>query len=91
MAEATLEKKTGRLDLRMTPEQKRQIEMASRIDGISVSQWSVSCLVESARNVIADQAAMRLSEQSFEEFAALLDEAPSRRFVEFQEGGTRWD
>ena len=91
MAEAVLERKASRLDLRMTDDQKRQIEAAARIDGTSVSQWSVMHLVESARRTIADQSAMRLSAEAFDRFAALLDAPADPAFAEFAQGRTRWE
>ena len=91
MSEAVLDRKTSRLDLRMTDDQKRQIEAAARIDGVSVSQWSISHLLESARRAIADQSAMRLSSEAFDGFARLLDEPASSDFTAFAKGSTRWE
>lgn len=88
MATSTL---SGRLDLRMGVDQKRQIEAAASINGMSVSQWSISRLMESARRDIAERNLMRLSEESFSKFARLLDEPVDPLFAEFQEGSTRWD
>lgn len=88
MATSTM---SSRLDLRMGADQKRQIEMAASINGMSVSQWSLCRLMESARKDIAEQGAMRLSAQAFDEFARLLDEPVNSAFAEFQEGATRWD
>lgn len=89
--EAVAERKTSRIDLRMGAEQKRQIEAAAWLSGMSVSQWSISRLVESARRDIAEQEAIRLSEEAFDEFASLLDEPADPAFEEFSRGATRWD
>lgn len=91
MATTAAARKTSRLDLRMGAEQKRQIEAAAGISGMSVSQWSVSRLLESARRDIAEQGAMRLSAEAFDEFARLLDEPADPVFEAFSEGSTRWD
>lgn len=91
MAATLAEPKSSRLDLRMTDSEKRQIEAAARINGTSVSQWSLNRLMESARREIAEQGLMRLSAESFDEFARLLDEASEPRFEAFKSGGTRWD
>lgn len=85
------EKKASRLDIRMTEEQRGQIDAAARINGMSVSQWSISRLMESARRDIAEQGLMRLSSESFDSFLALLEEAPSPGFEEFSAGATRWE
>ena len=91
MTDVVLERKTSRLDLRMTDSQKLQIEAAAQIDGVSVSQWSIAHLIESARNTIASQSIMRLSSESFDRFAQLLDEPVSPDFASFAQGTTRWD
>ena len=67
------EKKSSRLDLRMTEDQRNQIDMAARINGMSVSQWSLNQLMESARRDIFEQGLVRLSADAFDRFAALLD------------------
>ncbi len=85
------EKKSSRLDLRMTDDQKRQIETAASINGVSVSQWSIARLMESARRDIADQAAMRLSAEAFDEFARLLEEPVNSAFASFSNESTRWE
>ncbi len=90
MATATMSK-SSRLDLRMTDEQKRCIETAAGMSGMSVSQWSLSKLMESARKDIADQHAMRLSADSFDAFARLIEEPADPKFDEFKKGSTRWD
>lgn len=91
MATLSTQRKTSRLDLRMTDAQKSEIELAAHINGVSVTQWSMSRLMESARHDIADQHAMELSRAAFNRFSALLEDAPDTTFVAFQEGTTRWD
>lgn len=88
---ATLERRSARLDLRMTESDKAQIEAAARIDGVTVSQWSISHLVENARKAIAEQATIRLALESFDEFARLLDAPRDSVFDEFAKGKTRWE
>lgn len=90
MATATMGK-TSRLDLRMTAEQKRCIETAAGMSGMSVSQWSLGKLMESARKDMAEQHAMTLSAESFDTFARLLDEPANPAFEAFKKGATRWD
>lgn len=85
------EKKNSRLDLRMTDDQRNQIDMAARINGMSVSQWSLNRLMESARRDIAEQGLMRLSAESFDRFAALLDADPAPEFEAFRSERTRWE
>lgn len=91
MAVAASEKKTGRLDLRMTEEQRRDIDRAASINGMSVSQWSLKCLMDSARREIREQGLMRLSEESFDSFIALLESEPTPAFERFRQESTRWE
>lgn len=91
MPTALLERKTSRLDLRMTDSQKRQIEEAASICGTSVSQWSIDRLLASARADIESERRMELSVAAFDEFARLLDDAADQRFVSFAAQRSRWE
>lgn len=91
MTTALLNRKTSRLDLRMTDSQKRQIEEAASICGISVSQWSINRLLASARADIESERRMELSAASFDEFARLLDDAVDPCFASFAAQRSRWE
>ena len=56
-----------------------------------MSQWSLEKLLESARSVIAEQHATRLSEEAFEEFARFLDAPVNPKFAALLQEKTRWD
>lgn len=60
--------KSDRLDLRLTEQQKRQVERAAAIAGRSVTDFSVSTLVREAADVIAHERDLSLSEQAWEAF-----------------------
>ena len=91
MATAVLDRKTSRIDLRMTDEQKRQIERAAALCGTSVSQWSIDRLLDSARTDIANARKTTLSDQAFDEFARLLDEPVDPAFEAFAKRKTPWE
>lgn len=91
MATAVAEPKNSRLDLRMTSDQKRQIERAARLNGVTVSQWSLAHLIASAREDILESSQIMLEESAFDEFLQLLQGDPTPRFDEFVEGSTRWE
>ena len=91
MTTATLVKKASRLDLRMTDEQKRQIEAAAAASGSSVSQWSLDRLLRSARREIAEQESTVLSAQAFDEFCRLLDGPADPVFARFAARKTIWE
>lgn len=89
--EAVQEKKTGRLDLRMTTDQRRQIDAAARLNGMTVSQWSLSRLMASARHDLAEQRLISLSTDAFDAFATLLDRESTSPAVSLAAESTRWD
>lgn len=91
MATYAPEKKTGRIDLRMTDEQRHQIDLAAAVNGMSVSQWCLGKLMESARRDIAEQGLMRLSSEAFDSFARLLEQDANPRFAELKNEATRWE
>lgn len=66
-------RKSDRLDLRLTPDQKREIEAAAAISGRSVTDFSVSALVEHAADTIRREREITMSASSFGAFSALLD------------------
>ena len=85
------DKKDSRLDLRMTKDQREQIDIAASINGMSVSQWSINCLMDSARRDIAEQSIVRLASDQFAAFASLLEERPTPAFDAFRRETTRWE
>lgn len=91
MSTATRDRKTSRVDLRMTDEQKGQIELAASMSGMSTSQWSISRLMESARREIVEHRLLLVSEEAFEALAAALEAPQDPAFAEFARGATRWD
>lgn len=91
MPTATLERKTRRIDLRMTDEQKRQIESAAALCGTSVSQWSIDRLLDSARSDIAKARTTSLSSEAFDEFVHRLTEPIDPTFKAFAERKSIWE
>lgn len=91
MPTAVLERKTSRIDLRMTDEQKRQIESAAALCGMNVSQWSIDRLLDSARNDIAKARTTSLSNEAFDEFARQLTEPVDPTFKAFAERKSIWE
>jgi len=65
--------KNDRLDLRLTSQQKREIEQAAAISGRSVTDFSVSALVEKAEGTIRSEREIAMSQQGFDAFSAALD------------------
>ena len=65
--------KSDRLELRLTPEQKTEIERAAALSGRSVTEFSVPLLVKEAAEVIRVERDLRMSATSWEAFNAILD------------------
>lgn len=65
--------KSDRLDLRLTQQQKQEIERAAAISGRSVTDFSVSVLVKEAADVIAHERDLYMSEQAWEAFNEAIE------------------
>jgi len=65
-------RKTSRLDMRLTPEQRKEIEYAAGLKGMSLTQWAVQSLLASARRDVEEETTTRLSMEAFDEFARAL-------------------
>jgi uncharacterized protein (DUF1778 family) len=65
--------KSDRLELRLTREQKSEIEQAAALSGRSVTDFSVPLLVREAAEVIRVERDLRLSKKSWDVFNAILD------------------
>jgi len=68
--------RSERLELRVTPRQKADIERAAAIGGRSVTDFSVSALVREAEEVIRVERELHMSEESWSAFNAILDAPP---------------
>lgn len=91
MATKTMNLKSSRLDLRMSQEEKRQIEEAAALNGQNVSQWSIGKLLESARNDILEANAVRMTTSAFDRFAELLEHPASPAFTQFSSEKSIWE
>jgi uncharacterized protein (DUF1778 family) len=73
------EKKTkseARLDVRMEKEHKDLIEEAANAIGVTVTDFTTSTLVRSAREVLAEQQVLELSNRDRDKFLAALGAPP---------------
>lgn len=71
---AATSQRTARMDLRMTEEQREEIERAASVSGMNLTQWALTNLLSSARRDVAEATATRLSARAFETFKSALDE-----------------
>jgi uncharacterized protein (DUF1778 family) len=72
--------KTARLEARITPQQKKLIELAAAYEGRSVSDFVVNAIAQAARTVVADYEVLRLNPEQSRSFVERLlnPTAPNR-------------
>jgi uncharacterized protein (DUF1778 family) len=75
---ATASPNEARLNFRLPVELKTTIEEAAACLGQSVSDFAISSLAQTARNVIEQTQVTRLSNRDRDTFMALLDDADAR-------------
>lgn len=59
--------------MRLTPEQRKTIDMAASLKGSSITQWAIDHLVADARQDIEEETVTRLPSKAFDEFLKALD------------------
>ncbi|MDO4850228.1 MAG: DUF1778 domain-containing protein [Coriobacteriia bacterium] len=91
MATISTSKKDARIDLRMTSEQKEEVELAASLSGISLSQWSLENLLASAREVIARSGHTVMSPEDFDAFSEALDRPMSPKLESFVSQRSVWE
>lgn len=65
--------KSDRIELRLTREQKSEIEKAAAISGRSVTDFSVPLLVKEAEQIIRVERELHMSKKSWDAFNEILD------------------
>ncbi len=72
-------KQTGsaRMDFRLPAETKQLIEQAAALSGQNLSDFATATLVRHAVDIVEKHRVIRLSQERYDEFTALLD-APAR-------------
>ncbi|HKV41147.1 MAG TPA: DUF1778 domain-containing protein [Blastocatellia bacterium] len=67
------QKSAARLDFRLNPRVKSVIEQAAAVSGQTVSEFAVSALYRTAREVLEKEQSTRLSDRDRDIFLAALD------------------
>ena len=91
MATVSAPRKSARIDLRMTAEQKEEVELAASLSGISLSQWSLENLLASAREVISRSGHTVMSPEDFDAFSAALDAPMNPKLEQFVSQRSIWE
>jgi uncharacterized protein (DUF1778 family) len=68
--------RSERLEIRATPDQKKQIERAAQIRGTSVTDFAMNKLQEAAREIIQETESFRLREEDRKVFFHALTNPP---------------
>jgi uncharacterized protein (DUF1778 family) len=67
----------ARIEFRLSPEAKRQIERAAAAQGRTVSDFAKDTLTQKAKMVLDEQGTVTLSDRDRDLFLRLLDSAPA--------------
>jgi uncharacterized protein (DUF1778 family) len=70
--------KSERVDLRLPPEQKRLIEQAATLSGLTVSGFILGSTLDRAREVLRETTIIELSGRDRDRFLAALDDDRAR-------------
>ncbi|MHC1729747.1 MAG: DUF1778 domain-containing protein [Syntrophobacteraceae bacterium] len=68
--------KTERLDIRITPEDRRLLQQAARERHTTVSQFVLQSALDSAGAVLAERSHIKLNDEQWTAFMAALDAPP---------------
>lgn len=70
--------KSARLSCRIRPQIKERAEVAARLLGQSITDFTESALDEKAQHVLAENERIVLSEQAFQQFVAAISGEPEK-------------
>jgi uncharacterized protein (DUF1778 family) len=73
-----LKMKTGRLDIRITPEARRLLQTAAKERHTTVSQFVLESAIHSASTVLAERSRLSLNAEQWKAFTEALDAPPCR-------------
>lgn len=72
----TAKTKTGRIDIRLMPEDKTTLETAASIKRVSLSNYILSAAIEAARNDIESEETVSLNDEARDTLLKLLENPP---------------
>jgi uncharacterized protein (DUF1778 family) len=79
MPTKTKANKATRLNIRLSPSQKKLIEKAARLKSVSVSNFVLEKVVSEAQEILGQQTRFLLSPEKWEAFLAALDAPPRKQ------------
>lgn len=87
---ATTTKRTSRLEIRITPDQRRYIERAAALKGATLTQWVSQHLVDAAEHDIEQEQRIKLSNKAFDSLLKKLDEPVTQEQKDFMAREPQW-
>jgi uncharacterized protein (DUF1778 family) len=87
----TAPRRSARLDLRLTEENRSTIEQAAALAGTNLSDYVTGVTLSAARRDIAAARTITLDAKAWEEFLAFLDEPDTPAMTQLRNRRTRWD
>lgn len=71
-----IQNKTSRIELRVTPQQKKLLEQAASVKGISLSAYTLSHLLEIAQKELDNHQKLVLSNEDRDLFLSVIENPP---------------
>lgn len=87
---ATKIKKTSRLEIRLTPEERQIIERAATLKGSTITQWTARHLLNAAQEDIEQETQLKLTNEAFDAFLKALDEPMPKEMQELLSRDPQW-
>jgi len=84
-------KKSARIDLRMSDENREIIAQAAEINGLGLTDYMLSVALPAARADIDSARTISLSSRAFTAFLDMLDAPDSEEAAALRSGTTMWD
>ena len=82
--------KNSRFEMRLSQEQRSRIDQAAELQGMSASQWALSNLMDAADRDIREAHVLRLSDESWNDFVAALDDPMPDQLVRLLQEEPIW-
>ncbi|PWG66679.1 DUF1778 domain-containing protein [Bifidobacterium callitrichidarum] len=81
----------NRIEIRLTPEQRRLIEQAAKRSGMDADRWALSVLLDAADDELSDfPHTIRLNAEDWETLTKALDEPMPEQMIELMARKPDW-
>lgn len=84
-------RRTSRMDLRMTEEERAQLERAAQLKGQTLTGWSLGHLLEDSRRDIEEASTLVLDDESFDRFLDALERPMPAALLELLSRKPLWN